>query len=100
MTTPFRRALPGAAILCLLGLAACVEPDRTGRLTHVVCHSGGVKVVDDFGTDAHLDGGGLYYESRTTEGRVRATGDCVAFGDFRPSDWKPVLPGMSQRVQQ
>ncbi len=79
-------------------LAGCDGPEPDDRPTHVVCHSGGVRVLDDFGGDPGLLEGGIKYKSRTTGRYVRVTGDCAAFNDAVPDGWKPVLPGMSRDI--
>jgi hypothetical protein len=86
--------------LALLSLASCDDAPQDGKRTHVVCHSGGVRVLDDFGSAAHLGEGGIYYESDTTHARTRVTGDCAAFRDAIPDGWKALLPGMTKDIQQ
>ncbi len=86
--------------LALLSLAGCDDMPDDGRRTHVVCHSGGIRILDDFGTNAHLGEGGIYYASDTTHARTRVTGDCAAYKDAVPDGWKPVLPGMNKDIQR
>lgn len=79
--------------LAILSLAACDDAPDDGRRTHVVCHSGGIRVLDDFGRYPHLAEGGISYVSDTTHDRNRVTGDCAAFKDTVKDGWKPLLPG-------
>lgn len=86
--------------LAILSLAACDDAPDDGRRTHVVCHSGGIRIFDDFGHGAGLAEGGISYISDTTHARTRVTGDCAAFKDIVPSGWKALLPGMTKDIQQ
>jgi len=90
----------GLPLALLLSLGACDEAPKDGKRTHVVCHSGGVRILDDFGTSVHLAKGGIRYESDTTHDSTRVTGDCAAFRDAVPDGWKPLLPGMTKDMQQ
>lgn len=81
-------------LICLaaamLSLAACDDGPTSGQPTRIVCHSGGVKTVDDFAQgDVNLVEGGIRYSSQTTGATSRATGDCAAFRSAIPQDWKP-----------
>jgi len=84
----------------ILSLVACNDATEDGRHTHVVCHSGGVRILDDFGKYPHLSEGGISYVSDTTHARTRVTGDCAAFKDGVPGGWKALLPGMNKDIQQ
>lgn len=90
----------GLPLALVLSLAACDDAPDDGRRTHVVCHSGGVRVLDDFGSYPHLAEGGISYVSDTTHARTRVTGDCAAFKDAVPGGWKALLPGMTKDIQQ
>ena len=86
----------GLPLALLLSVTACDGPPQSDKPTRVVCHSGGIVIYDDFGSDPGLANGGIKFKSRTVGRYVRATGDCVAFNDAVPDGWKPILPGRTR----
>lgn len=91
-------------LLCAIAIAPLVLAGCTDNIDamrearehplHVVCHSGGIVILDDFSiADVEWRDSGGFYRSRTTSKLIKIGTECILIDEAVPNGWKPLLPG-------